>query len=221
MQRQKLCTVSGNFDILLAIMPSRNLVKQYAEGGYYHIYNRGVEKRTIFIDEQDYSVFLRFLRSYLTDETVFPNRTSPRVNLSAKVQIVAYCLMPNHYHLLIHQNVADGMTQLMRRALTGYSMYFNRRHGRVGPLFQAYFKAALIQTDEYLMHVSKYIHLNPSDPENYRFSSLRYYLDGAPDWIDPKPITSLFSSANAYLSFLRDKSLDPSVCLGELTLEPA
>ena len=75
-------------------MPSRNIVKQYVEGGYYHVYNRGVEKRDIFLDDQDFVVFMKYFRSFLSNEKVFGGRARPRVNLSKKVQLTAYCLMP-------------------------------------------------------------------------------------------------------------------------------
>ncbi|HSH31895.1 MAG TPA: transposase [Candidatus Saccharimonadales bacterium] len=205
------------------IMPSRNIVKQYVEGGYYHVYNRGVEKRDIFLDAQDYYVFLKYLRSYLIDEPIFGGGTRPRPNLRNQVQLLAYCLMPNHYHLLVHQNVVDGTTQLLRRAMTGYSMYFNQRHNRVGPLFQAYFKAASVEIDEYLMHVSRYIHLNPQgigqDPETYRFSSLQYYEAKQPDWVDTAPVLSLFASREDYIQFMRDMRVDSEALLGETTID--
>lgn len=203
-------------------MPSRNIVKQYVEGGYYHVYNRGVEKRLVYMDEQDYRVFLEYLKSYLTtDLGFFGSRL--RANLSDKVQLLSYCLMPNHYHLLIHQESIDGMTLLLRRAMTGYSMYFNRRHGRVGPLFQANFKAALIDTDEYLMHVSRYIHLNPVGigqyPGTYRFSSWSDYVSERPTWVNTKPVLSLFKGADDYLNFLSNQAIDSKTLLGDLILE--
>ncbi|HSH31469.1 MAG TPA: transposase [Candidatus Saccharimonadales bacterium] len=203
-------------------MPSRNIVKQYVEGGYYHVYNRGVERRLLFIDSQDYFVFLKYLKSYLTDEPVFGSGRS-RPNLSDRVQVLAFCLMPNHYHLLLHQNSISGVTELIRRVMTGYSLYFNQRYGRVGTLFQAHFKAASITTDEYLMHVSRYIHLNPlgigAGPESYRFSSLQYYKSQAPGWLDVAPVLNLFEGPDEYLQFVRDLSNDSEAVLGDMALD--
>lgn len=152
-------------------MPARNIVKTYIENGYYHAYNRGVEKRNIFLDEQDYSVFLHFLKQYLSPpqrKGIYLTMTGldlvrprPIQTLYDEIDLLAYCLIPNHYHLLLEQKTIDGMTKLLRRLCTSYSMYFNKKYDRVGSLFQGTYKAALIDRDEYLLHLSRYIHLNP------------------------------------------------------------
>lgn len=106
-------------------MTSKNRVKTYKKGGIYHVYNRGVDKRKIFMDEQDYAVFLHLLKYYLSppkDEDKHPlSDTSTAVinprpikNLHKEVDLLAYCLMPNHFHLLIKQNAINGMERLMR-----------------------------------------------------------------------------------------------------------
>lgn len=204
-------------------MPSRNIVKQYVEGGYYHVYNRGVEKRDIFLDQQDYQVFVKYFRSFLSNEKVFDSRTRPRVNLSLKVQLAAYCLMPNHFHLLIHQDSLDGMTDLLHRAMIGYVGYFNRKYKRVGGLFQDEFKAVLVQTDEYLIHVSRYIHLNPLDISkdiwHYPYSSLRWYTDGAPSWLKPAIIIELVGGSENYRSFVDEMEIDSKEIIGNLSLD--
>lgn len=156
-------------------MPQKNTVKTFTENGIYHAYNRGVEKRDIFIDEQDYAVFLHLLKYYLSPLEVknvhplleFQNfsivRPHPLANIEKEVELIAFCLMPNHFHLLLKQISIDGMTKLLRRILTTYSMYFNKRYKRVGHLFQGPYKAVLVQNDSYLLHLSRYIHLNPSE----------------------------------------------------------
>jgi putative transposase len=135
---------------------------------YYHIYNRGVEKRKVFLDHKDYDRFLELL--YLC------NGIKPIVirDISRKdrflldvgeklVSIGAYVLMPNHFHLLARQNDDEnGVTEFLRKVTTGYTMYFNKKYERVGPLFQGVFKAEHVDSDEYLKYLYSYLHLNPA-----------------------------------------------------------
>lgn len=187
----------------------------------YHVYNGGVDKRIIFVDERDYAVFLSFLKyallsspddkkvdtvdaSLLTDTERFNLR---REGLTEKVELVSFCLMPNHFHLLLYQYTKDGITKLMRSIGTGYSMYFNKRHKRVGSLFQGVYKASRISTDAYWWHVSRYIHLNPldinRDYKNYPYSSYRFYSGSAQaDWVKPEKILSGFKDPRAYEKFV-------------------
>ena len=142
-------------------VPAKNAIKQYLEGGFYHVYNRGVEKRTIFVDEFDYKMFLSYLKAYLSPphpEQVRPVRAS---NIYEQVQLICFCLMPNHFHLLIRQSTQLGIVSFMRRLTNAYTKYFNERYTRVGPLFQGCYKAALVQEEPYLLHLTRYIHLNP------------------------------------------------------------
>ena len=149
-------------------MPARNTIKIYAADCYYHVYNRGVEKREIFLDEQDYSMFLHLLKLYLSPkelEEPLTRRDLVRARLAQsvgdEVKLVAFCLMPNHFHLLLKQSTKTGMIKLMRKLSTTYAMYFNDRYNRVGTLFQGPYKAIAIDTEPYLLHLSRYIHLNP------------------------------------------------------------
>lgn len=190
-------------------MPSRNIVREFAEDQYYHIYNRGVEKRIIFLDDQDYSVFIGLLKKYLIGEKmqIGVNRHAFQT-LQASVQLLAYCLMPNHFHLLLHQSEPDGVTKLMRRLSTGYVMYFNERYGRVGSLFQSTYKASHINADAYLHHISRYIHLNPAKYKTWPYSSLPYYSgDRKAAWLTTRPILELFDdSTSEYLKFVNNYS---------------
>jgi putative transposase len=187
-------------------MPSRNTLKEFAPQQYYHLYNRGVEKRPIFLDDQDYLVFLGLLKRYLSGENHNKNNRHTFSLLTDKVQLLAYCLMPNHFHLLLYQESEDGITQLMRRVSTGYVMYFNNRYQRVGGLFQGRYKASLINKDAYLHHISRYIHLNPSNYQSYKFSSLQYYMGKKQaSWVQTKPILDLFEGdMQQYRQFLAD-----------------
>ena len=159
-------------------MASKNSVKQYAADSFYHIYNRGVEKRNIFIDSQDYAVFLSYLKTYLSlkdEKRLFKilsdSKSSPSdkdkalkllklKNYCSQVQLISYALLPNHFHLLLRQKdtVLDAF---MNSVGTRYAMYFNRKYRRKGVLFQDVYKAVLVNSDEQLLHLSRYIHLNP------------------------------------------------------------
>jgi putative transposase len=193
-------------------MPARNSLKIFAENTYYHAYNRGVEKRDIFIDNQDYEVFLHLLKYYLSEknegihpfELVAPQdkpiRPRPLKNLNKEVDLIAYCIMPNHFHLLIKQKTKDGMTKLLRAISTTYALYFNRRYNRQGTLFQGRYKATIIDNESYLLHLSRYIHLNPLSlvtrtdlVTSWPYSSYPYFLRiKKSDWVKPEIILKLF-----------------------------
>lgn len=138
---------------------------------YYHIFNRGNDKRNIFLGPRDYSRFLVLL--YLCNSTKavnirdnFPKGVSfgEIMNFDrgeTLVNIGAYCLMPNHFHLLIHEKKEDGLTKFMGKLSTGYSMYFNRKNKRTGKLFEGVFRAVHLAQDEHLRYLFAYIHLNP------------------------------------------------------------
>ena len=230
-------------------MPSRNTVKQYVENGYYHLYNRGVDKRTIFQDDQDYRVFLHLLKILLSSPSLEAKHPLTEVTgfnpvrlrliqqtLHNKVELLSYCLLPNHFHLLIKQITVDGMPILMKRLITTYSMYFNNRYKRVGHLFQGTYKAAYIGEDSYIMHVSRYIHLNPYEltgsnlvkVSEYPYSSYSYYLGKKKaKWVKPDFILSYFKNHKyiglqnfiSYKSFVEDSKVDSFEIIGELSIE--
>ena len=147
-------------------------------GEYYHLYNRGTDKRVIFMDSHDYKRFTALLYACNSTEPVnIANHFQKGRSFldlfeiereDQLVDIVAYCLMPNHFHLLVREKVSGGTEKFMRKLLTGYSMYFNSKNKRTGTLFESRFKAKHAETDEYLRYLFAYIHLNPVkliDPE--------------------------------------------------------
>jgi len=138
----------------------------FSEGEYYHIYNRGVDKRYIFDSDEDRERFVKLLFLANADKPIvyrdikdLPLEKIDRGN--TKVAIGAYVLMPNHFHLLLRMNSDGGISSFMEKFITGYSTYFNKRYDRVGPLFQGRFKAEHVDNDEYLKYLFAYIHLNP------------------------------------------------------------
>lgn len=218
-------------------MPSKNTVKTYYENGFYHVYNRGVEKRVIFLDKQDAEVYLHYLKMYLSpikeikQGVLFGNVKTKfiQLNLSEEVELLSFALMPNHFHLLLKQTSRNGVTKLLKRITTAYVMYFNQRYKRVGPLFQGVFKACPVTTDEYLLHLSRYIHLNPQKIQSAidfnSFSSLDYYLGRKhANWIKPEFVLNFYNRENKnlnYETFIKDKDNAQlsNDMLGEITLE--
>lgn len=144
---------------------------KFGIGEYYHLYNRGVDKRIIFLDERDYERFLCLL--YLSNSTKsFDISKDPNSDWSFEkvlqidrgetlVSIGAWCLMPNHFHILIKEKAEGGISKFMLKLSVGYSNYFNKKYFRRGSLFEGTFKARHIDSDRYLKYLYSYIHLNP------------------------------------------------------------
>ena len=195
-------------------MPGRNTLKIDVEQCYYHIYARGHGKQPIFRDDEDYRVFLNLFKRYLSINEATNNLSRKYLHLRGKIELLAYCLMENHFHLLVYQEEKGAMTQLMRCVMTSYSIYFNKKYETSGTVFGSRYKASLINTDAYLMHISRYIHLNPGDWRAYPYSSIHAYFGiGQPEWLQPEKIIDLFGSTPIYADFLDDykdykKSLD-------------
>lgn len=186
-------------------MPARNVTKEYQENSYYHVYNRGVEKRQIFLDDEDYKMFLSLLKRHLTRTKETNIRGQEYESFGGRLELLAFCLMPNHFHLLFYlNNDTTAIAELMRRVLGTYTTYFNRKYDRVGHLFQGVYKASSINDDAYLLHISRYIHRNPVDYYNWAYSSLPYYIsDWKADWVVPDRIYKLYEWGT-YEAFLND-----------------
>lgn len=183
---------------------------KFAEGEYYHIYNRGVDKRKIFLDERDCERFLTLL--FLSNSKIrFEISKNPNEDWSFEkcsvidrgekiISIGAFCLMPNHFHILVKEEVEGGVTRFMTKLQTGYAMYFNKKCHRTGSLFEGMFKSEHVDSDVYLKYLYAYIHLNPigiidkgwkekkiTDIKkvkdflfSYDYSSLKDFLGGEP-----------------------------------------
>jgi putative transposase len=183
-------------------MSTRTL--SFSVGEFYHVYNRGNDSRSIFLDDADRDRFIKLL--YVANGAKpfvfrdFPIGV-PYVNFDRGEPIVAigaYCLMANHFHLLLKEIGEDGISKFIGRVFTSYSSYFNKKYGRTGKLFEGVFKAKHLDTDEYLKYIFSYIHLNPVkiiDPnwkengvfdrdkakqylEGYKYSSYLDYIGG-------------------------------------------
>ncbi len=210
--------------------PSKKSIKVYAENGYYHLYNRGVEKRVIFQDEQDYSVFLSYLKTYLLPKNESELRqklANPTLsckekehllqllrlnNFADEITLITYCLMPNHFHFLVKQNSAVGIDLFMNSLCTRYAMYFNRKYKRVGSLYQDVYKAVMVVSDEQLLHLTRYIHRNPVRSAS-KGDAFRTEIMGLPSsypeylgqrqtkWVHPEETLEFFSKTYPILSY--------------------
>ncbi len=135
----------------------------FAPGEFYHLYNRGTDKRVIFQNEKDYEHFLFLLYVCNTKKNIeLRNLDKEFERGETLVDIGAYCLMPNHFHLLVYEKVDNGISKYMLKLLTAYSMYFNKKYKRTGGLYEGSFKSTLIDSDRYLKYMYSYIHLNPA-----------------------------------------------------------
>jgi len=234
-------TLLGN---MIKYMPNRNTRRIYAENTFYHIYNRGVEKRIIFKDEKDYKVFLSYIKEYLLSRPeISPHEGltlkgqtftwTPRQpkNYHDRLELHAYCLMPNHFHLLIKQMDKSSIKEFMQSLGTRYIMYFNKRYNRVGSLFQGRYKTSIVNNDSYILHLSRYIHLNPSeytDDLANAYSSYGDYLGQRnTKWVKTEFILKYFSRStnpmfnrtNSYKDFVENHEKNSKTILGKLTLE--
>ena len=162
-------------------------VRSFFKGGIYHVFNRGVEKRTIYLDGRDYRRFLETLVYYQqVTETLrrFARAgfTVERRQPPYRFKIIAYCLMANHFHLMLEQVEEGGITNGLGQILNSYTKYFNTRYHRVGHLFQGRFQAVPVKTDEQFVHLARYIMINPhvagfvSDISAYPWSSAQEYF---------------------------------------------
>ncbi|MBI2019961.1 transposase [Candidatus Daviesbacteria bacterium] len=189
-----------------------------ATGQVYHVFNRGVAKMPVFDDRRDYNRFLETIYYYqfqgpkpqfsqLNRFKDFEYEKNKRI-----VEIICYCLMPNHYHFMLRQLEEKGISEFINKVSNSYTKYFNTRHERVGPLFQGQFKAVRVESDEQLIHLSRYIHLNPiasylvKNLRDYPWSSYVSYLELQEDKICNKEVViSLFKNSKRYEQFVLDQ----------------
>ena len=187
-----------------------------------------MDRRPTFTDKREYEramqtiLFYQFAKTpiRLSKYLVLPNSEREEImdsllkNHSKLCDIVAYCLMPNHFHFLLKQNVENGIPIFISNITNSYSKYFNTRHQRVGSLFQGIFKAVLVEIDEQLLHLSRYIHLNPvtsyiiksEDLEDYPWSSYQEYMQPENQLISsPADVIKQFKSIKAYKKFVLDQ----------------
>lgn len=178
----------------ILFMARRNV--EFTQGNYYHVYNRGAERQLIFRTEDNYKFLLRKVRKY---------------SIKFSITIIAYCLMPNHYHFLLCQDGDHTISDFIQAVFNSYSKAFNKMYNRSGTLFEGPFKAVLIDNEAYLLHICRYIHRNPLDAGlvgkliDWPYSNYLEWI-GARDsfFIDRAFIEDNFSSPHEYTNFLME-----------------
>lgn len=189
-------------------VPSLNSIKEYEPHAYYHIYNRGLNKDRLFNDKQDYAFFLRLLTRYLDPNYKTKPGDIPRPSYADEIDLIAFCLMPNHYHILLFQHENEkALEQLCRSVMTAYAMYYNQKYNRIGPLFQGRYRASRIDENSYLYHISRYIHLNPVDIgkpfKTYEYSSYVQYRQNQESFLKKHHVLDLFKDGS-YTDFVEE-----------------
>lgn len=207
-------------------MPYR--ITPLANNEYYHIYNRGVARQPTYFFKNDYERFLLSLSYYRFDN--LPSKLSRLLQIPKDereqifsgleqtndkvIEIICYCLMPNHFHLLVQQLKEDGISKFMKQITDSYTRYFNIRHQRVGPIFQGAFKSVHVDANEQLLHLSRYIHLNPlvsfvvreDGFLNYPWSSLKKFVNNDSSLVNAKVVIEQFKSPQKYLEFVLNQA---------------
>ncbi len=191
------------------------------ENEYYHIYNRGVDKRSVFQAKEDLLRFLNCMEIFNTVDTIggiyqstLIKNASFRGSTSKLVKFVAYCLNQNHYHFILESLVENGIQKFMHRLSTGYTYYFNNKYERSGSLFQGRYKSIHVENDAYLLHLSVYVNLNnrvhlnlnESWLEDLNFSSFLEYIGSglAGKYCDSSIVLDQFNSVEEYIKYAED-----------------
>ncbi|KKU54985.1 MAG: hypothetical protein UX78_C0029G0012, partial [Candidatus Amesbacteria bacterium GW2011_GWA2_47_11] len=175
-------------------------------------------------------------------ERPYLSRHRQKMNLFGRIKLLGYCLMPNHFHLVLQPQEAETIAKLMRRLGTAYAMYFNGRYKRIGTLWESGYRCVEVWGDERIVHLTRWVHLNPVSrevrrfglvetvtgfkPEEYMYSSYQYYLDpsSARNWIHPEVVLSLFENWNErkwanYQRFVEDGRAKSEEILGEMAID--
>lgn len=207
-------------------MPTNRKIA-FANNYYYHVFNRGIDRREVFTDKREFLRAVETLKYYrfsslkiklsrflkLTEEE--KSKLLSKLAENKLVEIISFCLMPNHFHFLLKQLQDNGISKFLANFTNSYTKYFNTKHERNGPLFQGLFKAVFVETDEQLVHLSRYIHLNPSTSsiieidnlKDYQWSSFSEYLNLIKGEIcATEEILGFFKNAKTYEKFVFDQA---------------
>lgn len=203
-------------------MPYRTV--PFVSNQVYHVFNRSIARLPIFIEKNDYERVLELVNYYrfskprmrfshykrLSTEKKVEFEKSFMINENSMLDILTYCIMPNHFHFLLKPKKDSAVSDFMRNLQNSYSKYFNTKRERTGSLFQFMFKAVRMETDQQLLHVSRYIHLNPvtaylreiEDLEAYEWSSFKDYVFDTDSFINKEMVLGNFKSGQEYKKFV-------------------
>lgn len=196
----------------------------------YHVLNRGIASQPVFLAKKDYQRTLEIIWYYQNQNPPLSYSHFLRLPIKQKseilerlknkekflVEIIALSLLPNHFHFLLKQTQENGVSIFMSNLTNSYTRYFNTKNKRTGPLFQGKFKATMVETDEQLFHLSRYIHLNPytsyvvkklKDLKDYPYSSLPEYLGRSrANFFQKEIVLNQFKNVNSYKRFVFDQA---------------
>lgn len=193
--------------------------QSFVPGEFYHLYNRGTEKRIIFKDIHDYRHFLFLMYICNTTRSIELRKIGENFDREETlIDIGAYCLMPNHFHILVREKIESGISKYMLKLMTSYSMYFNKKYKRTGKLYEGVFKSVHASNDRYLKYLYSYLHLNSAKlldkkwKENvnrnitkllkhvfaYHYSSLQEYTNLKFKIVNPDPFPVYFKDINEH-----------------------
>ncbi len=173
---------------------------------YLHIFNRGIDRRPVFEDFADYRHMLRLFDRYLGPGRQISKTGVAYPNYHKEIKLLAFCLMPNHFHLELEVDNLKAAQKFMQSIKTAYCKYFNLKYKRSGYVFDSGYHLRIIDTEGDYIQISRYIHLNAlavtEDYQSFLYSSLQYYLRGsAPTWLKTQQVLDSFDSPTAYLHF--------------------
>jgi putative transposase len=197
-------------------MPAKHTQRSFIEGGLYHIYN-SAKKDLLFKEEEDYKTFLFYLyiyvrpiKSVLQQYDELPFRLQIK-NLNKEVDILTYCLMPDHFHIIVKQTSLQGVQKLLKQVTNAYTEYFNKKYRLTGPVVKGRYKAIVIEKEKHLLELSRYIHLHPvisqisQRAQDYEWSSMKEFENTSSDAIcNKRLILSYFSSNKDFVRFTND-----------------
>jgi hypothetical protein len=225
-------------------MPAKFRIKEYKPGAIYYIYSTAVGGRNVFEDEVDYSYWMTLLERYCggilnkgdaryKSDRPYRMKLKMKMVLVGEVKVLVYCFMRQNIHLIIWQKNRDGITKLMRRLMTNYTMYINRRHRKKGKLFSGVYKGVMVPRGEKLVYLSRWIHLLPrsksvrrfglvesvteTTPEEYLYSSYGKFIKGDKnEWFDPEMILAEFEklpsrTRESYKQFVESNPVEKKV----------
>lgn len=194
----------------------------------YHVFNRGIDRRPVFLKRGDYlraqqliavykhaEIPIRFSQIYLQPENIRIQMLKGVYKSERIVDVLSYCFMPNHFHFILLQKQDGGISRFMSNFTNAYTRYFNTKYKRLGHLFEGVFKGVFVESDEQLIHLSRYIHLNPISAsiieikkiQNYQWSSYMNYLSSEENLIvETDFILGLFNSREKYRQFVLDQA---------------
>lgn len=212
-------------------MPAKNLHREDKEGIYSHIYNKGIEKRIIFNDEKDYEVFQGFLKDYLTvpqdpknikkefkvHGRIFRGTPHQPKNYFNKVELIAYSLMPNHFHLLLHQKTLGSLESFMRSLCTRYSMYFNKKYKHKGTLFEGPYKSVKVSHQSGILLLTHYFHREGDHSTYPEYQGLK-----DTPWVNIKTVLAIENKTGNYKDFVEKYVLsqEEEEHLDHVSIEP-